>query len=165
MLDLFWNKQDYLKKCILVWIRKNCTGLWRELFRFALFEKFWCENCISSIWPQGQNFLGQNVSRVKVSGVKVSFEELGVKVSGVKVPLGSKCPGVKVSLGSKCPWGQSVFGVKMSVGSKCLWGQNGCEPYFFIQISFVTLWMELFSFLFLNLTEFYKGFQIRYHSF
>ena len=64
-----------------------------------------------------------------MSGVKVSFEELGVKVSGVKVPLGSKCPGVKVSLGSKCPWGQSVFGVKMSVGSKCLWGQNGCEPY------------------------------------
>ena len=63
-----------------------------------------------------------------MSGVKVSFEELGVKVSGVKVPLGSKCPGVKVSLGSKCPWGQSVFGVKMSVGSKCLWGQNGCEP-------------------------------------
>ena len=47
-------------------------------------------------------FLGQNVSRVKVSGVKVSFEELGVKVSGVKVPLGSKCPGVKVSVGSKC---------------------------------------------------------------
>ena len=46
-----------------------------------------------------------------MSGVKVSFEELGVKVSGVKVPLGSKCPGVKVSL-----------------GSKCLWGQNGCEP-------------------------------------
>ena len=103
-VDLFWNKQDYLKKCILVWIRKNCTGLWRELFRFALFEKFWCENCISSIWPQGQNFLGQNVSRVKVSGVKVSFEELGVKVSGVKVPLGSKCPGVKVSLGSKWVW-------------------------------------------------------------
>ena len=68
-----------------------------------------------------------------MSGVKVSFEELGVKVSGVKVPLGSKCPGVKVSLGSKCPWGQSVFGVKMSVGSKCLWGQNGCEPiYHFI---------------------------------
>ena len=63
-----------------------------------------------------------------MSGVKVSFEELGVKVSGVKVPLGSKCPGVKVSLGSKCPWGQSVFGVKMLVGSKCLWGQNGCEP-------------------------------------
>ena len=58
----------------------------------------------------------------------MSFEELGVKVSGVKVPLGSKCPGVKVSLGSKCPWGQSVFGVKMSVGSKFLWGQNGCEP-------------------------------------
>ena len=50
-----------------------------------------------------------------MSGVKVSFEELGVKVSGVKVPLGSKCPGVKVSLGSKCPWGQSVFGVKMGV--------------------------------------------------
>ena len=58
-----------------------------------------------------------------MSGVKVSFEELGVKVSGVKVPLGSKCP-----------WGQSVFGVKMSVGSKCLWGQNGCEPlYTFIR--------------------------------
>ena len=53
--------------------------------------------------------------RVKIFWVKVSFEELGVKVSGVKVPLGSKCPGVKVSLGSKCRWGQSVFGVKMGV--------------------------------------------------
>ena len=29
----------------------------------------------------------------------------------------------------------------------------------FIQISFVTLWMELFPFLFLNLREIYKGFK------
>ena len=58
----------------------------------------------------------------------MSFEELGVKVSGVKVPLGSKCLRFKVFLGSKCPWGQCVVGVKMSVGSKCRWGQNGCEP-------------------------------------
>ena len=73
--------------------------------------------------PRVKMYLGS-----KCPGVKVSFEELGVKVSGVKVPLGSKCLGFKVFLGSKCPWGQSVFGVKMSVGSKCLWGQNGCEP-------------------------------------
>ena len=63
--------------------------------------------------PRVKIYLGS-----KCLGVKVSFEELGVKVSGVKVPLGSKCPGVKVSLGSKCPQGQSFL------GSKCLWGQN-----------------------------------------
>ena len=37
--------------------------------------------------------------------------------------------------------------------------------YFFIQISFVTLWIELSPFSFLILKEFYKGFQMRYHLF
>ena len=95
--------------------------------------------------PRVKFFWGQNASRVKVSGVKVSFEELGVKVSGgqsafgVKVSWGQSVSGVKVSLGSKCRWGQSVFGVKMGVsllftireitdmfvGNQNLWLLNG----------------------------------------
>ena len=63
--------------------------------------------------PRVKMYLGS-----KCPGVKVSFEELGVKVSGVKVPLGQSV------LGSKCFWGQSVLGVKVSLGSKCRWGQS-----------------------------------------
>ena len=66
-----------------------------------------------------------------------------VKISGVKMSVGSNCLlrgwgqsvwGQSV-LGSKCLWGQSVSGVKMSsgskflgvkvsLGSKCRWGQS-----------------------------------------
>ena len=69
--------------------------------------------------PRVKMYLGS-----KCPGVKVSFEELGVKVSGgqsafgVKVSWGQSVSGVKVSLGSKCLWGQNVGGVKVSLGSK-----------------------------------------------
>ena len=74
-----------------------------------------------------------------------------VKVSGVKVSLGSKCPGVKVFRGQSVSlddWGQSVLGVKVSLGSKCpgvkvslgskcLWGQSVCG----VKVSLGSKWV------------------------